>query len=148
MQKILFTLSIILCSMSLYGWDASPPSFLKLEESFFNEFYLDQALSLHHVWQSDWDAINRDLKREGRGIHQLIRIISNRTPGYPIDYPFNTKEMAAILQKVLWDLFVKVMYQHNYTVESDLREIFNYVRGQQIDRLTDCFGDPNYFPEA
>lgn len=136
---VVFWLFVILSPLSyLPAYDASPPCFRELETNFFKQILLYQALSLHHVYQSQWSPIYQDLVKRSADIPRTVRDKASRMHRNPLQDPFQKDVAVDILRQTLYDAFVEVLKIHNITNESDIKDMFNYIQERQPEYLRRC----------
>ncbi len=143
MRKFLMGISLFLSSLfscsSLVAYDASPPCFRILESNYFEPGALYQALSLHHVIQSQWNLIYQDLAKRSRDIPKIVKDKASRLSPNPLQDPYNKDVAVQILHDALYSLFVDVLRIHNITNESDIKNMFDYILSRKPEALQQCF---------
>lgn len=127
---------------SLLAYHDLPPCYRDLEEHFFIPEVTAKALSLHNIYQSQWDIIVRDLQLRSSEVHGIVDARASRMYPDPLNSPIQTEVAKELILQVLFEIFADVLYSRNYTSQSDIREMFNYIRRQQADRIKACFPPP------
>lgn len=118
-----------------------PPCFRDLERSFFRPDLVNEALSMHSVFQSTWTPINQELRKNARRAPEIIRARAGRMDPNPLGTPFLPKEASLILQQVLLEIFSETLVPFHVVNQSKIEEMFQYIREKQIQRFHACFGD-------
>jgi hypothetical protein len=126
-----------------WAFSAEPFCMKSLEKDFFRDEYVSQALSLHNVPQGAWMEINRILQYNMRGVPQLIRKRAEKMSPNPLGTPFQWHTSAELMQQVLFEVFFSTLIEFDVIDPGKIREMFNYVREQQMARLVACFGEEN-----
>lgn len=122
--------------------DAEPPDcFRDIERTFFEPSYVMGALSLHGELQGLWVPITNDLQAIQGDVERRVRARAEQMHPNPLDNPFNTHAAALLLMDELFRMFSETMHAHIITNESDIHQMFYYIRGRNIPKLKACFGD-------
>ena len=118
-----------------------PACYRDLEVNFFVPEIVGKALSLHGIYQSEWGLIIENLQRRSREVPQIIDARASRMSPDPLSRPIRVKEAKSLLLEVLYEIFEDALHERDFTVQDDIREMFNYIRRQQSIRLKTCFGE-------
>ena len=132
--------STLFSQLPMNAYHDVPACYRDLEEHFFVPEVVARALSLHNVYQSQWNIIVTDLQRRSQEVHRIIDARAKHMSPDPLNRPIQPKEAKELLLEVLFEIFVDVMHQRDFTSQADIREMFNYIRRQQSERLKTCFG--------
>jgi hypothetical protein len=112
----------------------------EIESTFFNPFFVSQALSLHDVSQSTWSQVNLELQKKIPSLHPLVLEKAAKMQPNPLKTPFQPHEAAQVVEEALYEVFASVLAEFNIQNAYEIREMFNYIREQQNSRFVDCFG--------
>jgi hypothetical protein len=118
-----------------------PPCFRDLENNFFRPNLVNEALSMHSVFQSTWTPINQQLSRNARRAPEIIRARAKQMDPNPLGTPFLPKEASWLLQQVLLEIFSETLTPFHVVSPGKIEEMFQYIREKQIQRFHACFGD-------
>lgn len=138
----------VLAGSSLHAWDDSPTCYKDFQKNFYKEDYLYEALGFHPtITQGDWNAINRELQEKVGTVPSMVKTQAAAMHRNPLDHPFQVQPAAALLREILFNILNEVLTAHNVQNQSSIRDIFDYIRSKQIDKIRDCFGDEDLFPK-
>ena len=117
------------------------PCFVDLETLFFNEYIVNQGLSLYSIRQELWVPINGALKRKSSEVPERMKMRTAFMVPNPIEYPMQRGLTAKILKEVLFEVFLEVMreYQANERPTADF--VFDYIFTEQLPNFVKCFGE-------
>ncbi|MBA3957488.1 MAG: hypothetical protein H0X51_03715 [Parachlamydiaceae bacterium] len=140
-------LTILLVCLGLMGmskghaWLDDRGCFRDLQVHFFEPLWVTQALSLHQIFQSQWDPINSKLQDRVRDVPTILKQRANRR-GYssPLENPFQPIAAGELLRQILLEMFTQVLNESNITNQSDIEEMFAYIEQQQRERIKACLG--------
>lgn len=139
--------STLFSQMPINAFHDIPACYRDIEEHFFIPEVVAKALSLHDIYQSQWDIIVQDLQRRSLEVGGIVDARARRMRPDPLSRPIRPKEAKDLLMEVLFEIFVEVLHQRDFTNQADIREMFNYIRRQQSFRLKTCFGIEDITPE-
>ncbi|MEC7839549.1 MAG: hypothetical protein VX777_05885 [Chlamydiota bacterium] len=122
----------------VYGYDYSPSCLKRIETSFFEQRYVEQALNLHKVGQSSWGLIISDLKQKSLQVPGMMMAKARTMKPNPLDSPFDPKQAEKILHPLLFTIFRETLISYNFTNESGIRDMFEYIYSFQEDRIKRC----------
>ena len=117
-----------------------PPCYRDLEVNFFNPTLVNEALSLHSVFQSSWSLINYELQKNVRRVPELVKARAREMERNPFEPTFQPQEASALLRQVLFDVFSQTLAEFNITNQNNVDEMFQYIRERQSHRFLACFG--------
>lgn len=132
-----FLLFIFVAFSSLSAYEDR--CFRDIEDSFFNERFVFEAMSLRNVYQSQWTPIYSMLRDRARSVRSIVQKKARNITPNPLS-PYDKKEAAAVLKQTLYDVFADVMRYYGIG-EIDIRGMFKYISDQQRGRLRACFGE-------
>lgn len=139
MNYIILFLLVLSPFVPAYG--AAPECFKNIERSFFDSNHVLEALSLHGVLRGQWLPITDDLQARQTEFSKMVEQRASTMSPNPLDSPFDTPRAAAVLMEVLYEVFSQVLHEHYVYNESDIREMFYFIRSKHIVQLKACFGD-------
>lgn len=144
-SQFIFFFVFLFSSSALMGWDDSPSCFKELQLSFFKEKYVSEAMSLHSIYQSQWRVVVYQLSAISREIPQITKLRASRMYRNPIDYPFQPGPAAELLSTIFYEIFHKIMNDHNIVNEADIADMFNFIVRSNANLIKACFGDLKAF---
>lgn len=139
MVKLLINILTLFIICPLGAWDDSPSCVQDIETTFFNEVWLNEAMSYHYVSQSAWKMINRDILYRARTIPNQVKSAREHLPTDPFQYPFNGQASWALIRGILLQNFREVMNFYQIFNESDINQMFEYIENKQMVRIRHCF---------
>lgn len=123
------------------SYDSSPSCFRQLETQFFQEKITAEALSLHNVYQSQWERIIDSLHKRSQAIPQLIKQRAMHMKPNPFDRPFQKEEAEKLLMQALHEVMSVTMKEFYVSVsERDIDEMIEYIKSKQSHKFEACFG--------
>lgn len=127
---------------NLQAFNAEPPCFKDLEENFFRDDLVLQALSLQYNWysQGQWALIVRGLHDRSRDIPYMLERRASLARPSPLEYPFQYEQASKLLFEILFEVFHQVMIESGITNEGIINSMFKYIRDQQANRINACLG--------
>lgn len=134
------TATLLFCPLLLQASTTPPACFEDVQKHFFQSTYVLDALSMHGVPQGQWIPINSDIQSRQLDIPRLVKEWAGTMHPNPLS-PYNKYDAARLLMAVLYDLFKNVVLTHYVFNESDIRQMFYYIRGKNLDKLKACFGN-------
>lgn len=111
-----------------------------IEKDFFQEVFVNQALSIHNVSQSTWKPINIKLRENTRRVPELVKQRVATLRRDPFKSPFQPDVAGDVLRYALFEVFSSTLAEFNVTNGSDVSEMFRYLRERQQARFVACFG--------
>jgi hypothetical protein len=141
MKQYLMSLLFLLWSIAVCADDRSLACFKEIELDFFREDIVSQALSLHGVSQTNWKNINNNLRERARHVPRILRQKAEYMHPNPFQSPFQTRVAAQLLRQTLYEIFAATLKDNNITNESNIKDMFRYIREKQAHRLIACFGE-------
>jgi hypothetical protein len=144
LKKQIFFIAMILISYCTpnEAYDDSGRCFKEIENDFFRQSTVFQALSLHNVFQSQWTPIMNDLRSRAREVPTLVaREAANSSPN-PLS-PYDRIEAWNLLNRVLYRVFAQSLLSNRQLIfnEVDVKQMYAYIVSTQKARLIDCFGE-------
>lgn len=124
------------------AFNAEPQCYRELKTTFFRSEIVAQAFSLYTVDQGQWVLIINKLRDRTRDVPSRIQAEAQRMRPNPLDYPFQPKEADQLLMDALLHIFTIALNESNITDPRVIREMFEYIREQQLPRLSECYGVP------
>jgi len=115
-----------------------PACYRDLELNFFRANLVNETLSMHSISQSNWNLINQELQRNVRRVPEIVRARAKQMIPNPLDTPFDREIALQLLQEVLLEVFSETLSLFQITNQNKVEEMFQYIREQQIERLTHC----------
>jgi hypothetical protein len=115
-----------------------PACYRDLELNFFRPNLVNETLSMHAISQSNWALINEELRRHTRRVPEMVRARAKQMNPNPLGSPFDSEIALQLLQQVLLEVFSETLSLFHITNQSKVEEMFQYIREQQIERLTSC----------
>ncbi len=122
-----------------YSYDNSPPCFRSLASHFFDNVTVSQALSLHRVDPGSWTPIYEDLSYQSGAIQYLVEEEAKKLTPNPLSRPFDPIKAQEVLMKVLYTVFYNTLINHEVTNQSDIQEMFGFIRDHNKKRIESCF---------
>lgn len=126
----------------LYSYDDTPNCFKELETNFFQPDVVIQALSINQGYvdyQNRWVPINNELKRRSQDVPSMVKRKADQMTPSPLEYPFQPEAASQLLWEALYEVFNSVMHDYAIYDQALIRNMFNYIRAQQEQKLTSCF---------
>lgn len=139
MVKWIFCWLTFAATLPLTAWDDSPSCVEQIETTFFNEVWLNEAMSYHYVSQSAWKMINRDILYRAKDIPRQVKAVRERLQYDPFQNPFNGQASWALIRPVLLQNFREVMNFYQIFNEQDINQMFEYIENKQMSRIKQCF---------
>ncbi len=139
--KAILFVSVCMCFDMAHAWRDVPSCYKDLEINFFDPEITTQAFALHNIDQSSWNLLLQSLKNKAANVPSIIDQRAKRMQRNPLDHPFQPKEAEQLLMDVLYENLVEALHERNFITQFDNREMFNYIRRRQADRLKACFGE-------
>ncbi|HEV8052578.1 MAG TPA: hypothetical protein VGP47_08785 [Parachlamydiaceae bacterium] len=118
----------------------TPPCYKQLEVNFFNSTFVNEALSLHSVSQSNWALINTELQNNLKQVPEMVKERAKKMDPNPFGTPFQPQEASKLLRRVLLEVFSATLANFQITNQGKVEEMFRYIRERQSQRLLSCFG--------
>lgn len=127
------------------SYDASPKCYRDLELNFFQPALVSQALSLHHVDQSSWTPILRNLKENSRKVPAIIRSKAKNYRPSPFEPVFIPEVVKLLMDETLFEVFSVSVTSYNSYQDlringEDILRMFQYISEKQEDKINRCFG--------
>jgi len=120
-----------------------PPCFRDLQTNFFSYEVMSGAFFLYNVHQSDWQPLYQAVQSNAALVPSIVQAKAARKIPNPL-YPFQPQVAVQILLEAEFEIFAGVMrnYQSTqlYINDSLIRQMFNYIRERQNDRIARCLG--------
>lgn len=138
MKRLILLMILIVLPVVTDGYDATPRCFKQLETSFFDKTALSATFDIHLVNTGAWGLIFRDLKLKSQRVPKMIAAEAKKQKKNPFEHPFSPKEAEKILLQVLYSIFRETLISFDVTSESDIQEMFSYLKQQQDSRLKSC----------
>ena len=136
------TLLILGLMLPLCVGAETPRCYAKLESSFFNPYYLTQALSLNrNIFQSSWSTINQTVQIKAQRVPQMVRDRAERMNPNPFGNPYHPKEAGELLEQVLINVLAESLALFGITNPHDVKVVFDFVLEQQRAEWIVCFGE-------
>lgn len=148
-MKLKFALSLclgtFLMASALSGvFNDESPCFKDLQTHFFRPDLVMEALSLHEVYQSQWQPIVQKLQDSSKDVPQLLKLKAENLElsgqRNPLLSPFDPEGADKLLNEILMQVFTNVLRESNVLLESDIKDMYVYIRNKQTDRLKACYG--------
>lgn len=142
MKGYVLIFSVLLTSIvatAYASYNASPSCMRSLEENFFDNTTVSQALSLHRVDTGSWTPIYEDLVYYSKDIHRIIEQEAKRQNPNPLYNPFDPEKAEKLLLNALYTVFYNTLTYHQVTNVNDIQEMFSYVVEHNRPRLETCF---------
>ncbi len=146
-SMIKFCLTLILFPLCLAAWDVTPKCYRNLEETFFEEGALFQALSLYRVPQSTWTPVYYALKRRSKNLHPIIWKRARKMDPNPLQERYLKDPAAKLLEEALIEAFTSVLKSYIFNNKTDIKAMFRYVEEKQVAKIEKCFGRPTLLPQ-
>ena len=140
-KRGLLLTSLLILSFPLAATAEIPACYKDLELNFFKVNLLNEALSLHAVSQSNWSLINMELQRNIKRVPEIVRQRAKGMDPNPFEIPFQSHAAAELLRQVLLEVFSETLAIFHITNQSNIEEMFQYIRERQSQRLVACFGE-------
>jgi hypothetical protein len=117
------------------------PCIRDLENHFFDEKIVFQALSLYNIRQELWVPIINQLRQKSVTIPERMKLRTAFMTPNPIEFPVDRLKTAKILKIVLSEVFIETLrfFQANERPNADMA--FEYIFSEQIPELIRCFGE-------
>jgi|694.fasta_scaffold01263_29 hypothetical protein len=142
--KFLFFLLLVL--FKPYLGAQLPPCFSQIESEFFNYTVVAQAFANSNVQQSSWQPIYNQLQQNVRYVPAMVEQAAAQMNPNPLN-PFQPLVAAELLRRVLYKIFHDTVIANSYLItnrtisESDINLMFMYIRAQQSNLFSACFGE-------
>lgn len=142
MKKII-CLFILLCSSRLSA--QLPACFNQIEQNFFSYQVVAQAFSNSNIAQAHWSVLYTQLQQNARYVPMMVEQTAARMSPNPLN-PYQPLLAGELLKRVLYKVFFDTMYANRaiitnrYINESDINQMFIFIRSQQSYLLSGCFG--------
>lgn len=139
---------LIQCFFLLYIMGANgqlPPCFSQVEQNFFNYDVVAQAFSNNGIPQSAWPVLYAQIQQNVRYVPVMVEQTAARMSPNPLN-PYQPLLAGELLKRVLYKIFFDTMFANRNIVtdrqihESDIRQMFLYIRSRQTLLLSSCFG--------
>lgn len=135
----------LICTSSLFGRPTVVPDpipcFIELETRFFNEYIVNQGLSLYNIREELWLPINQLLQRKSLEVPERMKIRTAFMVPNPIEYPMQRGKTAKILKDVLFEVFLEAMREYHANERPTADFIFDYIFYAQLPKFVECFGE-------
>lgn len=112
-----------------------------LETRFFQEYIVNQGLSLYNIREELWLPINISLQRKSASVPERMKRATAYMVPNPIEYPMQRGPAAKILKDVLFEVFLESMREYWANERPTADFIFAYIFTQQLPNFVRCFGD-------
>jgi len=119
----------------------APPCYKDLELNFFRTDLVNEALSLHKIPQSNWNLINYELKNRVKRVPEMIKQRAKKMDPNPLATPFLPELAQQLLDSVLIDIFQETLSVFHLNNTEQTKEMYNYIREKQKQRMISCFGE-------
>jgi hypothetical protein len=136
-------LILFLCVLSK-GWSfvQDPnPCLRNLQQNFFREAVVTEALSFYNIPQGLWVPINNDLKVASARVPEQMKRMTSRMVPNPLEYPFQREVVAKLLKQALFEAFLSAMTNNNMVERPTVDMIFDYIFYRQAPFLISCLGE-------
>lgn len=138
-HAILLASLLLLSPMDVFS--ETPLCYKNIEANFFKPEFVDEALSLHSVPQSNWTLINNELREKMVRVPELVREKAKKMNPNPFGMPFQPQEASEVLRQALFAVFAETLADFHITNRGKAEEMFQYIRQRQGLRLLACFGE-------
>lgn len=135
----ILTLALLMMTCCAYG--EIPSCFKEIEDTFFKEKYVSQAMSMHDVPRGQWVPINDALQSQQPSIRKLVEERAKKRNPNPLDSPFDPVGAREVLMDILYEVFANTMRNNYVFNEGDIRLMFYFIRSKNLPQLKECFGE-------
>lgn len=126
-------------SLTSLAYAEVPSCFHDLERNFFRTDYVNEALSLQGIGQSNWAIINTELRGQIKRVPEMVKQRAKYLSPNPLESPFDPVGAEALLDGVLLDVLAETLQIFQITNRSRAEEMYAYIKEKQIDRFHHCF---------
>lgn len=134
MRKVIFLLLAVLAPSITEAQETSEKCYRELESNFFDARIVNEALSLHKVYQSQWTLINRDLQDRSRNVGQTVKQQARKLERNPFNRPFQLEVATQLLLEAEFEIFSDVMFNYNITSPGKIDDMFRYIRDNRLQQ--------------
>lgn len=113
----------------------------EIETHFFQDYIVNQGLSLYNIREELWVPINMALQRNSTSVEaRMIRKTAFMVPN-PLEYPMQRGATAKLLKDALYEVFVESVKEYWNVDSGTAKNMFEYIFAQQFQQFIDCFGE-------
>lgn len=122
-----------------------PSCFNNVEREFFSYPVVAQAFSNNNIQQAYWPVLYQQLQQNAGYVPAIVEQTAQRMNPNPLN-PFQPLAAADLLKTVLFRIFHDTMIvnqsidTNRIIHESDINQMFRFIRAKQNRLLTTCFG--------
>ena len=141
-----FVLMTFLALHTYLGAAQLPACFYKIEAEFFSYDVVAQAFSNNFIQQSSWQVLYNQLQQNARFVPSMVEKAAAQMNPNPLN-PYQPLAASELLKRVLFQVFHDTMIANQRIVtnriinESDINQMFIYIRSQKSPLLSACFGE-------
>ncbi len=135
----LFLCPLLFFAAHLFSFDDTPGCFRELQQNFFSQKAISEALSLSNVSQSLWYPIIGDLNREQRRLPAAITARARAMSQNPMRRPFQREAAFELLYQEARRIYTGVLLQNGVTNPVVIDQTFNYIYQSAFERISACY---------
>ncbi|MEX1012271.1 MAG: hypothetical protein WD595_05270 [Waddliaceae bacterium] len=134
-----FIYPLLLIASHLFSVDDSPACFRRLQQDFFNEKIVTEALSLSSVPQNTWNMIILNLNKKKRELPTMISARARAMSRNPLSRPFDHEAAFTLLHQEAKRIYTDALLQNGVTNMSVIEQTFDYIYKTDSARISLCF---------